>query len=47
LPEIGSFLGLLTVEENVGMPENYRFMMGFEYQEKRRKSTIVAEIHSL
>jgi hypothetical protein len=25
----------LTVEENAGMPENYRFMIDYEYQEKK------------
>jgi hypothetical protein len=38
--EIGLFLVCLNVEKNVGMPENYRFVMDYEYQEKkRRKST--------
>jgi hypothetical protein len=27
----------LTVEENLGMPENYRFMVDFEYQEKKKE----------
>jgi hypothetical protein len=27
----------LTVEKNVGMPENYRFMMDYEYQEKKKE----------
>jgi hypothetical protein len=27
----------LTVEENAGMPENHRFMMDNEYQEKKKK----------
>jgi hypothetical protein len=31
----------LTVEKNAGMPENYRFMMDYEYQGKRE------EIHRL
>jgi hypothetical protein len=24
-----------TVEKNAGMPENHRFMMGYEYKEKK------------
>jgi hypothetical protein len=27
----------LTVEKNGGMPENYRFMMDYEYQEKKKE----------
>jgi hypothetical protein len=27
----------LTVEENAGMPENYRFMMDYEFQEKKKE----------
>jgi hypothetical protein len=27
----------LTVEKNSGMPENYRFMMDYEYQEKKKE----------
>jgi hypothetical protein len=27
----------LTVEKNAGMPENYRFVKGYEYQEKKKK----------
>jgi hypothetical protein len=26
-----------TVWENAGMPENYRFMMDYEYQEKKKE----------
>jgi hypothetical protein len=33
----------LTVEENMGMPENYRFMMDYEYQEKK-EGLLLAEI---
>jgi hypothetical protein len=36
----------LTVLENAGMPENYRFMMGYEYREKKSRK-LLAEIHSL
>jgi hypothetical protein len=37
LPEIGLFIPVvcLTAEKNAGMPENYRFMMDYEYQEKK------------
>jgi hypothetical protein len=28
--ETGLFLVCLTVEDHAGMPENYRFMMGYE-----------------
>jgi hypothetical protein len=27
----------LTVEKNAGMPEIYRFVMDYEYQEKKRR----------
>jgi hypothetical protein len=27
----------LTVKENAGMPENYRFIMDYEYQEKKKE----------
>jgi hypothetical protein len=27
----------LTVEKNAGMPENYRFMMDYEWQEKKKE----------
>jgi hypothetical protein len=27
----------LTIEKNAGMAENYRFMMGYEYQEKKKE----------
>jgi hypothetical protein len=27
----------LTVKENAGMPENYIFMMDYEYQEKKKE----------
>jgi hypothetical protein len=43
LREMGLFLVCLTVEKNVGMPENYIFMMDYEWQEKRRHSAL-AEI---
>jgi hypothetical protein len=36
LREIGLFLVCLTVEKNVGMTENHRFMIDYEYHEKRR-----------
>jgi hypothetical protein len=32
--ELGCFLVCLTVKENVGMPENHRFMMDYQYHEK-------------
>jgi hypothetical protein len=35
--EIGSFLVCLTVEKNLGAPQNYRFMMDYEYQEKKKE----------
>jgi hypothetical protein len=35
--EIGLFLVCLTVEENAGMPENYQFMMDYEYQEAKKE----------
>jgi hypothetical protein len=36
----------LTVEKNAGMPENYRFMMDYEYQEKK-EGNILAEMYIL
>jgi hypothetical protein len=36
----------LTVEKNAGLPENYRLMMNFEYQEKK-EGNLLAEIYSL
>jgi hypothetical protein len=36
---IWSFLDCFTVWENAGMPENCRFIIDYEYQEKRRKPT--------
>jgi hypothetical protein len=31
------FLVCLTIEENAGMPEIYRFVMDYEYQEKKKE----------
>jgi hypothetical protein len=31
------FLVYLTVAENAGMPDNYRFMMDYEYQDKNKE----------
>jgi hypothetical protein len=36
--ELGCFLFVPTIKENAGMSENCRFMMNYEYQQKRRKS---------
>jgi hypothetical protein len=36
----------LTVEENAGMPENYRFMIDYEYQEKK-EGNLLEEIYIL
>jgi hypothetical protein len=41
----------LTVEKNVGMPENFRIAMDYEYQEKKKEiyllKYIVFEIYIL
>jgi hypothetical protein len=34
---IGLFIVCLTDWENVGMPENYRLMMDYEYQGRREE----------
>jgi hypothetical protein len=34
---IGLFQFFLTVEENAGMPEIYRFVVDYEYQEKKKE----------
>jgi hypothetical protein len=34
---IGLYQVYLTVEGNAGMPENYRFMMDYEYQGKNKE----------
>jgi hypothetical protein len=34
---IGLFIVCFTVWENEGMPENYGFMMNYEYQEKKNE----------
>jgi hypothetical protein len=34
---IGVFLVCLTVYENAGMSENHRYMMDYEYQEKKNE----------
>jgi hypothetical protein len=36
---IGLFIVCFTVWENAGMPENYKLLMDYEYQGKRKKST--------
>jgi hypothetical protein len=36
----------LTIEENAGMPAIYRFVMDYEYQEKK-EGNLLAEIYSL
>jgi hypothetical protein len=35
--ETGLFLVCLTFEKNAGMTENYKFMMDYEYQEKKKE----------
>jgi hypothetical protein len=34
---IGLFLVCLTVEKNAGMPENYRCLIDYDYQEKKKE----------
>jgi hypothetical protein len=40
------FIVCLSVEKNAVMPDNYRFMMDFEYQEKQEEN-LRTEIKSL
>jgi hypothetical protein len=35
----------LTVQKNAGRPENYRFMMDYEYQGKK-EGNLLTEIHT-
>jgi hypothetical protein len=33
----GVFSICLTIKKNAGMPEKYRFIIGYEYQEKKKE----------
>jgi hypothetical protein len=47
LRRIGLLIVGLTVQENMGKPENYRFMRDYEYQEKKEGNLLKCKVFEI